>query len=166
MSLSPECFRDVLEVHLFAMTENSRINIDGTTNNHAPLAHGYRIRPPTPQGGFSTPPEGLFEWHYLQYVVKLFGTLEYKNMDHITYLKNKLRMQNDDGEGSVDGDGADWPSAVREAAAQLEAEQKRGERVGSISQTQIQTVSSKSRSWDMIQVMSQRQKLEVCRDIL
>ncbi|KAJ7897365.1 hypothetical protein B0H14DRAFT_2298766, partial [Mycena olivaceomarginata] len=61
-----KCFRDVLEVHVFAMTENSRINMDGTTNNHAPLTHGYRIRPPTPQDGFSTPPEGLFEWHYLQ----------------------------------------------------------------------------------------------------
>jgi hypothetical protein len=32
--------------------------------------------------------------------------LEYKNLDHITYPENKLRIQNDDGESSVDGDGA------------------------------------------------------------
>ncbi|KAJ7805207.1 hypothetical protein B0H14DRAFT_2611577 [Mycena olivaceomarginata] len=55
-----------------------------------PLLHGHRIRPPTPQGGFANPPDGLFRWHYLPCVLKLFGTTEYKELEHIAYPEKQV----------------------------------------------------------------------------
>jgi hypothetical protein len=44
------------------------------------------------------PPKGVFDWHYLQCVVKVFGTSEYKNHPNVTFFIHPFTVALDDSD--------------------------------------------------------------------
>ena len=47
----------------------------------------------------SDPPSGIFDWHYIQCVLRRFATEEYQGMDNIAYFVYPFRTR-DDGDDS------------------------------------------------------------------
>ncbi|KAJ3976530.1 hypothetical protein EV361DRAFT_276767 [Lentinula raphanica] len=52
-----------------------------------PYVNGTRVSPPNPNSP-TNPPPGLFRWHYLQCVIKRFGTASYDRIEHIAMYEN------------------------------------------------------------------------------
>jgi hypothetical protein len=46
----------------------------------------------------------MFNWHYLQFVLKKFSTLAYQAIDNIYYFSLPFRTRDDDDESDIDFD--------------------------------------------------------------
>jgi hypothetical protein len=56
-----------------------------------PMLHGHTITLSTHDASF--PPIGMFNWHYLQCVLKKFATDEYKQIQNICYISLPFRTR-------------------------------------------------------------------------
>jgi hypothetical protein len=77
--------------------------VSGATSkvpNSQPLAplHGYTITLSV-HGIHNTPlpPPGAFNWHYLQCVIKRFGTSEFKNLPNINHFIQPFKTESNEG---------------------------------------------------------------------
>ena len=50
------------------------------------------------------PPTGVFNWHYIQCVLKKFSTRAYQEIDNIYYFYLPFRTRDDDDESDIDFD--------------------------------------------------------------
>ncbi len=68
------------------------------------MLHGHLVTLPTNDASF--PPIGVFNWNYLQCVLKKFATLEYQQVPHIHHfiLPFRTREEDDDDDESDFGD--------------------------------------------------------------
>ena len=74
-----------------------------TQNDQA--LHGCQIAPVTHDPLYALPPAGVFNWHYIQCVLKKFSTLAYQAIDNIYYFSLPFRTRDDDdAESDVDFD--------------------------------------------------------------
>ncbi|KAI9463729.1 hypothetical protein BJY52DRAFT_933290 [Lactarius psammicola] len=64
----------------------------GLQNIPLPLLHGYSATLSVHAGEASLPPPGVFNWHYLQCVIKKFGTDQYRGIQDIHFFR--LSLQN------------------------------------------------------------------------
>jgi hypothetical protein len=58
------------------------------------------------------PPEGVFDWHYLQCVVRAFGTPQYQNFPNINFFVHPFKTAHDDDDSDdeyTDNDEAELP---------------------------------------------------------
>ncbi|KAF9030966.1 hypothetical protein BDZ89DRAFT_1064292 [Hymenopellis radicata] len=92
----------------------------------AVVLHGHQVYPPQPQTADPVPHPGLFRWHYMQCVLRRFGTDEYKALPNIKHHERPFRSEDDDDDQFDDDGSFDWPSAVFDRGrleASVEAEQ-------------------------------------------
>lgn len=82
-------------------------------NVNLPRLHGFSVMLSVHDGNESLPPQGVFDWHYLQCVLLRFGTTQYRGVPNIQYHVNPFQTASDssDDERVMDDD-ADppWPS--------------------------------------------------------
>ncbi|KAF9043736.1 hypothetical protein BDZ89DRAFT_1059177, partial [Hymenopellis radicata] len=91
-----------------------------------PLLHGRQVHPPQPQTADPVPPPGLLRWHYMQCVLRRFGTDDYKGLPNIKHHELPFRSEDDEDDQFEDDGSFDWPSAVFDRGrmeASVEAEQ-------------------------------------------
>ncbi|EJD46134.1 hypothetical protein AURDEDRAFT_63515 [Auricularia subglabra TFB-10046 SS5] len=104
-------------VHLFSEADSWTITGMPAPGAPAPLLHGRRANAPNP-GHTDNPPAGLFRWHYLQCVLKLFGHADYTGRAGVMYDELPIPKDPDYGDAGSDApcastdDEADWPSAA------------------------------------------------------
>ena len=89
-------------VHNFS---NDPMNILGLEPRipNVPMLHGHPITLTT-HNGSPLPPVGVFNWHYLQCVLKRFATDEYKQIQNIYHFTMPFRTEDDDDESDFDFD--------------------------------------------------------------
>jgi hypothetical protein len=100
------------------------LNIAGIPlrNPHDTLLHGHTITFSTHDPKVSLPPTGVFNWHYIQCVLKKFATDEYQQVDNVQHNALPFRTRDDADDEDVDFDDerniADppYPSYLRELA--------------------------------------------------
>lgn len=46
----------------------------------------------------SLPPKGVFDWNYLQCVISVFGTSQYKNFPNIKFFVHPFKTSSDDSD--------------------------------------------------------------------
>lgn len=63
---------------------------------HQPLLHLHTVTLSIHEGTVDLPSKGTFDWHYLQCVIKTFGTFDYKNFSNIEYFEHPFRTDSDD----------------------------------------------------------------------
>jgi hypothetical protein len=61
-----------------------------------PNLHGHQVTLVKHGGSCKLPPTGVFNWHYLQCVIKWFGTDEYKNFMNVSYYVLPFKTDDDD----------------------------------------------------------------------
>jgi hypothetical protein len=67
-----------------------------TLGSNMPPLHGFQVALSVRAGVHPLPPPGVFNWHYLQCVIKRFGTLQYRNIPDIIFclsLQNSFRVR-------------------------------------------------------------------------
>ena len=87
-----------------------------------PVVHNHTITFPTNNAAF--PPIGVFNWHYLQCVLKRFSTPEYHQIQNIYYSALPFRTREDEEDDESDRDFDDernianppYPSYLNELA--------------------------------------------------
>ncbi|KAF9048267.1 hypothetical protein BDZ89DRAFT_757304 [Hymenopellis radicata] len=120
---------DVYEAHLFKNSHIDHLTPGGGYSAVAgagPLLHGHQVHPPQPQTTDPVPPPGLFRWHYMQCVLRRFGTDDYKGLPNIKHHELPFRSADDEDDQFEDDGSFDWPSAVFDRGrmeARVEAEQ-------------------------------------------
>ncbi|KAM6493643.1 hypothetical protein JOM56_010004 [Amanita muscaria] len=67
-----------------------------------PMLHGHTITLSTHDASF--PPIGMFNWHYLQCVLKKFATDEYKQIQNICYFSLPFRTREEAEDEEIDFD--------------------------------------------------------------
>ena len=105
------------------MPDGFRVTLTGVGNNQPesyPTLHGHQIKPPQPQHPHNPPP-GLFQWHYLQCVIKKFAHTNYTELQNIAYYELPLQVE--------DNDDCDvwWPSAALDHGRAQQMEDKKSE---------------------------------------
>jgi hypothetical protein len=50
------------------------------------------------------PPDGIFDWHYVQYALKKFATADYKAFENILYFTHPFHTEEDDDDECFDFD--------------------------------------------------------------
>jgi hypothetical protein len=68
---------------------------------NVPMLHGHPITL-TAHDASPLPPVGMFNWHYLQCVLKRFATNEYKQIENIYHFTVPFRTGDDDDESDFD----------------------------------------------------------------
>ena len=70
-----------------------------------PMCHGTRITLSTHGSSLNLPPVGVFNWHYIQCVLKRFSTADYQGVSNVYYCVQQFRTRDDeDDESDVDFD--------------------------------------------------------------
>lgn len=64
------------------------------------MLHGHQITLSTQDDSLPLPPVGVFNWHYIQCVLKKFATSDYKKIDNINYFSLPYRTRDDDDDDS------------------------------------------------------------------
>ena len=64
------------------------------TSPELPELHGYQVMLSVHAGNHCLPPPGVFNWHYLQCIIKQFGTPEYKSLPNRFFIY-PFRMASD-----------------------------------------------------------------------
>ena len=77
---------------IVGMSSRSRVTA-GLTN--LPRLHLFTVTL-SAHDGYSLPPVGVFNWHYLQCVIEVFGTQAYKSVLNITMYVLPFRTADDD----------------------------------------------------------------------
>ena len=82
------------------------LNISGTLLSQNDRAlHGYQIAPLSHDPLYALPPVGVFDWHYIQCVLKKFSTPDYQQINNIYHFSFPFRTRDDDDkESDVDFD--------------------------------------------------------------
>nr|GAT50770.1 predicted protein [Mycena chlorophos] len=86
-----------------------------------PRLHGYSASPPSQDEG--TAPPGMLQWHYLQCVLKMFGTESYRDLVTMVFPPHPMRIWAD-SESSDDELDEDWPSAPLDLARMAQQEEQ------------------------------------------
>jgi hypothetical protein len=60
-------------------------------------------------GTTSLPSKGTFDWHYMQCVIKVFGTSEYKNHPDIKFFIHPFKTDSDDSDSEYPDDQTEPP---------------------------------------------------------
>lgn len=68
------------------------------------MCHGRQISLTTHDPSLALPPAGVFNWHYIQCVLKKFATDDYKAFGNIGYFVLPFRTRDDDDESDRDFD--------------------------------------------------------------
>lgn len=61
----------------------------------APLLHLYQVTLSVHEGDTPLPSRGTFDWHYLQCVIRAFGTQDYRNYPDIRYPVHPFKTADD-----------------------------------------------------------------------
>jgi hypothetical protein len=72
----------------------------GMLSNNDQVLHGCQIAPLTHDPLYALPPVGVFNWHYIQCVLKKFSTLAYQQINNIAYFSLPFRTRDDDDDKS------------------------------------------------------------------
>jgi len=74
--------------------------------NQSTQLHGRKVALSVHAGDHRLPPPGVFNWHYLQCVIKRFGAPQYRNYPDIRFFVFPFRTASDgsDDESGSDGD--------------------------------------------------------------
>ena len=86
-------WQDEYVVHNF---EDMRMNYLGAIEPTLPLLHGRQITLITHDTSLNLPPAGVFNWHYVQCVLKKFATDDYRDIPYIQYFVHPFRTRDDD----------------------------------------------------------------------
>ena len=100
----PGC-QDTYVVHSFADTPRNFSGGMLAQNDRA--LHGCQIAPLSHDPLYALPPVGVFNWHYIQCVLKKFSTPAYQQINNIYYFSLPFRTRDDDDdddESDVDFD--------------------------------------------------------------
>ncbi|KAH9176534.1 hypothetical protein EDB89DRAFT_74370 [Lactarius sanguifluus] len=73
------------------------------------LLHGYSATLQVHAGEHHLPPPGVFNWHYLQCVIKKFGTPEYMTVSDIRFFIHPFRTASDTSESESGDDSSTKP---------------------------------------------------------
>jgi hypothetical protein len=65
---------------------------------NVPLLHNFVVTLSVNDDNTPLPPRGVFDWHYLQCVVKRFGTPSYKNFTDIAFCVLPFKTASEDSE--------------------------------------------------------------------
>jgi hypothetical protein len=87
----------------------------GISQRHTPgqpLLHLYQTTLSVQRGSISLPPKGVFDWHYLQCVIKRFGTPQYQMFPGIKFFAYPFATDSDGPDDGSENDENDtpWPS--------------------------------------------------------
>jgi hypothetical protein len=94
--------KDQYVIHSF---RDEPLNIHGgNLSQNEQALHGHQIALHTHDPLVALPPVGVFNWHYLQCVLKKFSTPAYQAIDNIYYFSLPFRTRDDDDESDVDFD--------------------------------------------------------------
>ena len=74
-----------------------------------PPLHLYTVTLSVNAGDSSLPPKGVFNWHYLQCVVRAFGIPQYRNFPNITFFVHPFKTAFDDLDDEYTDDGETEP---------------------------------------------------------
>ena len=89
---------DTYTIHNFN-TDYPRLMLLGSppvpTSPELPELHGYQVTLSVHAGNHCLPPPGVFNWHYLQCIIKQFGTPEYKSLPDIRFFIYPFRTASD-----------------------------------------------------------------------
>jgi len=66
-----------------------------------PLIQGYQVTLSTQDASVPLPPPGIFNWHYLQCVIRRFATTDYKSFPNAYYHVYPFKTD-DDADGDFD----------------------------------------------------------------
>jgi hypothetical protein len=69
-----------------------------------PVLHGRQVTLSSNDASLSLPPAGVFNWHYLQCVLKKFATPAYTDTHNICYFTCPFRTRDDDDDNESDID--------------------------------------------------------------
>jgi hypothetical protein len=69
-----------------------------------PALHGRQVTLSSNDTSLSLPPAGVFNWHYLQCVLKKFATPAFTETHNIYYFTYPFRTRDDDDESDIDFD--------------------------------------------------------------
>ena len=73
-----------------------------------PPLHGYSVTLSVKAGDVHLPPQGVFDWHYIQCVITRFGTRSYKGFLDINFFVYPFKTASDDSdEEYMDNDDVD-----------------------------------------------------------
>jgi len=79
------------------------LNLD-PTNPGETLLHGYQVILTSLNPSLQLPPVGVFNWHYVQCVLKKFSTSDYQNIQNIYYFCLPFRTRDDIEDDESDRD--------------------------------------------------------------
>ena len=60
-------------------------------------------------GDYPLPPKGIFDWHYLQCVLRRFGTDQYKGLPNIAFFVYPFKTADDESGDEFEDDANDEP---------------------------------------------------------
>ena len=83
-----------------------------TSGISPPLLHGFQLTLSVKGGTILLPPKGVFDWHYLQCVIKRFGTSAYQAYPNIRFFVYPFQTDSDDSDSddtSLVNDGIEPP---------------------------------------------------------
>ena len=72
-----------------------------SSNDSVPMLHGRQITLSTHNSLVSLPPASVFDWHYVQCVLKRFSTVAYREIDNIYYFTLPFRTTDDDDDSDI-----------------------------------------------------------------
>jgi hypothetical protein len=91
-------FQDQYVVHSFV---DVPLNLSGGSRSpNATELHDHQVTLSTHDASLSLPPAGVFNWHYIQCVLKKFSTSAYQEIDNIHYFSLPFRTRDDDDDDS------------------------------------------------------------------
>jgi hypothetical protein len=73
------------------------------------LLHNCAITLSTTGGQHYLPPSGAFDWHYMQCVIKRFGTEAYKAIPNVSFYELPFRTEDDDDDDIYEHDAGEPP---------------------------------------------------------
>ncbi|KAF5373230.1 hypothetical protein D9615_007414 [Tricholomella constricta] len=94
---------DQYVVHSFVDTPLHLYGGPPLTSND-PMCHGRQLTLSIHDPSLSLPPVGVFNWHYVQCVLKKFSSSDYQQIDNIQHFVMPFRTRDDDDDGDVDFD--------------------------------------------------------------
>lgn len=74
-----------------------------------PALHGYQVTLTVHGGSINLPPPGVFNWHYLQCVLKRFATPDYRSFNNIVHYEMPFKTSSDSDIDEFEDDGSAEP---------------------------------------------------------
>ena len=83
---------------------NTPMGLYGEPPRDEAMLHGHQITLSTHNSSVSLPPVSIFDWHYVQCVLKRFSTVAYQQIDNIYHFTLPFRTRDDDDDSDIDFD--------------------------------------------------------------